>query len=365
MKKIFNTFHSGRAVFFLLVFMCCIVAGAVLKIAASVILPFTIAFLLAFVMFPIVRWLDKRRIPRFVSILLIVIIIVSGLSIFGMVLFTSGSNILSIYPKYENRLTEIYSWIARSFDLSFDESLSVWQNLWMQLGIRSWVRSFAFSFSNIFLSFISSAVLVVLFVVFILLEASRFGEKLEAAFEDKAEHFHKMGYELMYQVTRYLTAKFFISLATGFITAFGLWLIGLEFAVIWGIIAFMLNFIPILGSITAGFITSLFALIQFWPNPVPIILVVTLILAINMIIGNFLDPKIVGEHVGISSLMVLVSLGIWGYIWGFAGAILAVPMTVIIKIICENVPILEPVSILIGTRKAVQAKKPENEKAEV
>jgi predicted PurR-regulated permease PerM len=344
--------------------MCCIVAGAVLKIAASVILPFTIAFLLAFVMFPVVRWLDKRRIPRFVSILLVVIIIVSGLSIFGMVLFTSGINILSIWPKYENRLNEIYSWIARSFDLSFDESLSVWQNLWMQLGIRNWVRSFAFSFSNIFLSFISSAVLVVLFVVFILLEASRFGEKLEAAFEDRAEHINKMGYELMYQVTRYLTAKFFISLATGLITAFGLWLIGLEFAVIWGIIAFMLNFIPILGSITAGFSTSLFALIQFWPNPVPIILVVTFILAINMIIGNFLDPKIVGEHVGISPLMVLISLGIWGFIWGFAGAILAVPMTVIIKIICENVPILEPVSILIGTRKAVQAKKSKSEKAE-
>ena len=364
MKKILNTFHSGRAVFFLLVFICCIVAGAVLKIAASVILPFTIAFLLAFVMFPIVRWLDKHRVPRFVSILLVVIIIVSGLSIFGIVLFTSGSNILSTWPKYENRLTEIYSWIARSFDLSFDESLSVWQNLWMQLGIRNWVRGFAFSFSSIFLSFTSGAVLVVLFVVFILLEASRFGEKLEAAFEDRAERINKMGYELMHQVTRYLTAKFFISLATGFITAVGLRLIGLEFAIIWGIIAFMLNFIPILGSIAAGFSTSLFALIQFWPNPVPVIIVVTFILSINIIIGNFLDPKIVGEHVGISPLMVLISLAIWGFIWGFAGAILAVPMTVIIKIICENVPILEPVSILIGTRKAVQAKKSESEKTE-
>ena len=364
MRKILNTFHSGRAVFSLMVLVCCIMTGAVLKIAASVILPFTIAFLLAFVMYPVVKSLDKIRVPRFFSILLIVIIIVSGLYVFGMVLFSSGINILSIYPKYEKRLTEIYIWIARLFELSYDESLSFWENLWGQLGIRNWVRGFAFSFSNIFFKFIANAVMVVLFVVFILLEASHLKEKLEAAFEDRADRIHMMGRDLMSQVTRYLTAKFFISLATGLITAVGLWLIGLEFAVVWGIIAFMLNFIPMLGSIVAGFSTSLFALIQFWPNPVPVILVVTLILAVNIIIGIFLDPKIVGGHVGISPLIVLVSLGIWGFIWGFAGAILAVPMTVIIKIVCENVPILEPVSILIGTRKAIQAKKSESEKAE-
>jgi len=338
--------------------------GAVLKIAASVILPFTIAFLLAFVMYPVVKSLDKLHIPRFFSILLVVVIIVSGLYVFGMVLFSSGINILSIYPKYEKRLTEIYIWIARLFELSYDESLSFWENLWGQLGIRNWVRGFAFSFSSIFFKFFSNAVLVVLFVVFILLEASHLREKLEAAFEERSERIHIMGRDLMSQVTRYLTAKFFISLATGLLIAVGLWFIGLEFAILWGVIAFVMNFIPSLGSIAAGVCTSLFALVQFWPNPVPVILTVILILAVNMIIGNFLDPKIIGGHVGISPLMVLISLGIWGYIWGFAGAILAVPMTVIIKIICENVPILEPVSILIGTRKAVQAIKPEGEKTE-
>jgi predicted PurR-regulated permease PerM len=363
-KNITNAFHSGRAVLFLMIFICCIIALAVLKITASVILPITIAILLACTLFPIIKWLDRRRVPRFISILLVVIILAAGLYILTMVLYTSGSNILSLYPKYENRLTEIYIFISNIYELPYDESLTFWENIWGQLGIRTWVRNFAFSFSNIFFKFISNAVLVVLFIVFILMEAGYFKNKLEAAFNNRSDRIFRMGQDVISQITRYLTAKFFISLATGIITSVGLFLIGVEFAIVWGVIAFILNFIPVLGSIVAGVGTSIFALAQFWPEPVPVILTVALILTINMVIGNFLDPKIIGEHVGISPLMVLVSLSIWGYIWGFAGAILAVPMTVIIKIICENIPIMEPVSILIGSKKAALAKIAEQEKTE-
>ena len=337
-------FNSGRAVFFLMVFICVIIAAAVLKIAATILLPLTIAFLLA--------------------ILLIVAIVVFGLSIIGMVLFKSGSSILSIYPKYEKRLTEMYIQIARVFELPYNEYLSFWENLWGQLGIRAWIRSFAFSFSNIFLHFMATAVLAVVFVIFILTEASHFREKLDTAFEERAARINQMGRDIISQVTRYLAAKFFISLGFGLITAVGLSLIGLEFAILWGVIGFVLNFIPTLGSIVGGVSTCLFALIQFWPNPVPVIMVIAFTLISNMVIGYFFDPRIIGAHVGISPLMVLVSLGIWGYIWGFAGMILAVPMTVIIKIVCENIPYLEPVSILMGTRKAVRIKMAEQDKTE-
>jgi len=363
-RNIYRAFNSGRAVFFLMVFICCIVAAAVLKLAASVILPFTIAVLLAFVMYPIVKWLDKIRIPRVISILLVVIIIVFGLYIFGMVLFTSGSNILSIYPKYETRLTEIYIWVAELFELPYDESLTFFENLWGQLGIRTWVRHYAFSFSSIFLNFISNAVLVVLFVVFILLEASYFKEKLEIAFEKSTDRIHRMGHDLMSQVTRYLTAKFFISLANGIIFAVAFHLVGLEFAILWGIIQFVMNFIPNLGSIVTGVAISFFALVQFWPDPTPIIIVVAIIIIVNLFLCNIFDPKIVGDHVGISALVVLISLAVWGYIWGFVGMILAVPMMVIIRIICENIPIMEPVSVLLGTHKSIRAKKLEQEKLE-
>ena len=357
MDKKQKSFHSGRAIFSLLSLICCFLIGAVLKIASSVILPFTIAVLLAFVMYPIVKWLDSRWVPRFFSILLIIIIIILGLSVFGMALFTSGRNILSNITIYEYRLREIYIVAAQLFDLPHNETISVWENLWGQLGIRTWVGNFAVSFSNNLLNFTSTAVLVILFIVFILLEASYFREKILTAFEDRSNKIMKMGNDLMIQVTRYLTAKFFISLVTGIAIFVGTWLIKLEFALFWGILAFILNFIPNLGSIAAGVATSLFALVQFWPNPIPVILVIVVILSVNMIIGNVIDPKVVGDHVGISPLVVLVSLGFWGYLWGFAGMVLSVPMTVIIKIICENIPILEPISVFIGSRKAVEVKK--------
>ena len=360
-KKIF---HSGRAVLFLMIFICIIIAVAVLKIAASVILPVTIAILLAFVMYPIIIGLDKIRCPRTLSILLVVIIIIAGMYLFGMVLFSSGRMIINRLPNYEYRLIEVYTWAAGIFDLPNDEHLSFWQNLWGQAGIRSFVRTLTITSSNIFFKFMSSAVLVVLFVVFILMEASFFKEKLMVAFENRIGRIGRMGKELISQVTRYLTAKFLISLANGIIYAVSFSIIGLDFAIVWGVIQFLLNFIPTLGSIAAGVGISLFALIQFWPNPTPIIIVISIILLVNAVLSNIFDPKIVGDHVGISPLVILISLSIWGYIWGFAGMVLAVPMTVIIKIVCENIPIMEPVSVLIGTRKAVRAKKAEQEQNE-
>jgi len=360
MRKTLETLHAGNAAFFPMVFICCILIVAVLKIASAVILPFTIAVLLAFVTHPMVRWLNKRKVPLFASIILVVITLVTGLYVFGMILFTTGDNILSTYPKYEGRVTEIYIWVAQYLELSYDDTLSVWENIWGQLGIRTMVYGFAFSFTNFFLNFVANAVLVILFIVFILLEASFFREKLEAAFDKRSDRIDQIGHYLMTQVTRYLTAKFFISLANGVVFAIAFYFIGLEFAILWGVIQFSLNFIPNLGSIVAGVAISLFALIQFWPAPGPVIMVVVVIVVVN-ILCNIFDPKIVGDRVGISPLMVLVSLVIWGWIWGLAGMILAVPMTVVIKIICENIPFMAPVSILLGSRKAVNAKRAEKQ----
>ena len=351
--------NTDRGTFSILLLISCILIGAVLKIASSVLLPIAIAVLLAFAMYPIVIWLEKHKIPHIVSIILVVIAIIFILLVFIIVLFSMGLNIISIYQRYEPRITEIYSWVAQIFYLPYDESLSFFENLWRQLGIRTWIRNFTFSFSNIFVSFLVSAILVVIFTLFILLEASHFKLKLGAAFNNRAEHISRIGRDLMAQITRFLTAKFFISIATGVTIGIGLWAIRLEYAIGWGLIAFMFNFIPNLGSIAAGVLTSLFALLQFWPNPVPIVLVVALILAVNIFIGIILDPKIVGDHVGLSPLVVLISLALWGYIWGFAGMLLSVPMTVIIKIICENYPLLEPISYLIGSKKSVNAKKAE------
>jgi predicted PurR-regulated permease PerM len=354
MKDRFKSFNSGRANFFLVAFIALIIAGAVLKITAVVILPFTIALLLAFVINPLVQFMERRHIPRPIGIFVGLCIIIAGVYALGAVLFSSGRTILTLYPKYETRLTEIYASAANFFELSYDDQLSFFDNLWGQLGVRTRVRNLALNLSNSFIGFIRDAVMVVLFMVFLLIEAAHFKDKIDLAFENKRSgQIKKISADVVLQVTRYLSIKFLISLITGLVVAIGLYFAGLEFPVVWGLAQFVLNFIPNIGSIAAGVGATLFALLQFWPEPGPVIIVGLIMLGANMIIGNFLEPKIMGDNLGLSPIVVLLSLMLWGWLWGFAGMILAVPMTVIIKIACENIPVLEPLSIILGSRKAV------------
>jgi len=344
----------------MMVFICVIFAAAVLKIASTVILPFTIAVLLAFVMSPLIKVLEKIRCPLSLAILLVVLMIIIGMYIFGVVLFSSGRMIIMYLPKYTNRFNDIYNWLAQLLDLPNNQELSFYQNLWGQEGIRTFVRNFTIYSSSIFFRFISSALLVVLFLVFLLVEASFFREKLLLAFEHRIGRIDRIGEDIISQVSRYLAAKFIISLANGIVLAILLAFAKLEFAIVWGVIQFVMNFIPSLGSIVVGVIVSFFALLQFWPDPGPVILVISIILGTNLI-TYVLDPKIIGDNVRISPLVVLASVAIWGYIWGFAGMVLAVPMMVIIKIICENIPIMESVSIMMGSKRSTYTRKLDNE----
>jgi len=354
MNDRFRRFNSGRANFFLVAFIALVLAGAVLKITASVVLPFIIAILLAFILDPLVRALQKLHIPRAVSIFIVILGIGGSLYLAGLILFSSGRTILSQYPRYEKRFLEIYSWIAGLLGLPYDAHQSFIDNIWGQLGLRNQIRNYTLSVTNNFLAFLKNMVMVLLFVVFLLLESAHLEEKIALAFENRFSGKIKSIVEaIVTQVSRYLTIKFFVSLATGILVALGLALLKVDFWLIWGIISFILNFIPTIGSLAAGAGVTLFALLQFWPHGWPILGAFLVMLLVNFIIGNILEPQIQGDNLGLSPFVVLVSLLAWGWLWGFAGLVLAVPMTVIVKIVCEHIPLLEPVAILIGSYKDI------------
>ena len=356
MKDRFQHFNSGRANFFMVAIIVLILFGAVLKITSSVVLPFTLALLLAVVTSPLVLILAKFHIPRGIAVFLIVFLLVGILASVGMVLYSSSRVLFTLYPKYQARLTEIYIMVARLFELPYDEHFSLFDNLWGQISVRSQVRLITISVSNALLRFLGNAFMVVLFMIFLLFEAAFLGEKLDSAFEgERAEKIRKITSDVMRQITRYLSIKFIISVINGLVIGIGFKIIGLEFAVVWGVIQFVMNFIPNIGSIAFGLAATAFSVVQFWPDPTPIIAVGLVTLGTNLILGSFIDPHVMGDRLGLSPLVVLVSLLIWGFIWGFVGLILAVPMMAIIKIVCENFPILEPISILLGSRKAALA----------
>ena len=190
-------------------------------------------------------------------------------------------------------------------------------NLWGQNGLRIQVQSYALGFSESFLSFLKDSVIVIVIVVFLLIELGHFRKRVEVAFAGRiSRRIQKIIAGIITEVSRYLAVKFIISLVTGVLAAVSLSIIGLDFAILWGIIAFIMNFIPNLGSIVSWGGTTLFALVQFWPYPGPILATGIAMLAINFVLGNAVEPKIQGDNLGLSPFVIVASLVGWGWLWG-------------------------------------------------
>ncbi|MBO5136868.1 MAG: AI-2E family transporter [Spirochaetaceae bacterium] len=349
MKKELN---YSRAIFLLLLCICVILVGAVLKITAEVVLPVIVAIMLAFVFQPVLVFLKKKfHIPNVLGILVIFVILLAAIFVIGNLLFSSVKTIISVYPKYEERFLYVYKAFAEIFHLSYDDESGLFTNLWNQLGIRNAIQSLGLSLSNGLIDFAKNLTVVALFVIFFLSETALFKAKAIAAMDGKSPgKIMSMVKDIVLQVTRYLSVKFFISLLTGVLVFLGTMVVGLDFPIIWGFLAFVLNFIPNFGSILSGVLTTLFALLQFWPSFGQVVWVAFVMLSVNMVLGNFIEPKVQGRSLGLSPFVIIVSLSVWGWIWGFMGMILAVPMMVILKIICENVEFLRPISIVMGSK---------------
>ena len=347
MKKLVN---FARPIFLLLLVLTVIVLAAVLKVTGTFLVPVTIAMFVSLVFEPLIVMLNtKFKIPWIAGIFIVLTLVIVSVWIIASLLLTSIRTIIDLYPRYEERFTVIYKAIAGLFALPYNAESTLFQNLWGQLSIRQTLRNFAFSLSNSLIVFFKDLLLVLLFAVFFLLDLRYLRQKLDFAFGDDSKGKAAIIItDIIQQVTRYMSVKFFISLLTGVLIFLGTFAVGMGFPILWGFLAFILNFIPNFGSILSGVLTSVFALVQFWPKPAPVVFVAVLMCAVNFILGNIIEPRVQGRHLGLSPFIIIVSLSFWGWLWGFTGLILAVPMMVILKIICENVSILHPAAVLMG-----------------
>lgn len=343
--------NYAKSIFLLLLFVSLIVFAAVLKLTASVVLPLTVSILLAFVFYPFIKNLNKKaHLPWLVGILIVVILAIAAFYLIGNILVASISAIINSFPKYEERFSSLYEIFINTFNIQIDENSSILENLWKSLEVRNFLQRFLVSFSNFIISSAKVILLVALFVIFLLFEMKDMKLKIREAFqkENTSRKVMFIATKTISQVTHYISIKFFISLMTGIFVGLSCLIIKMDFPIVWGFLAFILNFIPNFGSIFAWIVTTLFALIQFYPSWGQIIFIAVALLTIEMTLGNFVEPRWEGSDLGISPFVILVSLSVWMWMWGFIGAILSVPMMVIIKIICENIDFLKPVAIILG-----------------
>jgi predicted PurR-regulated permease PerM len=347
--------RDSRIIIVLLGIITVMGMGVVIYQARGIFLPFLLAVFISYILNPLFTFLEKKRVPVAISILVAVLITFMMLGLLGFLINTSIQAFTTEFPKYEKRLDlllqnlssilnlppELFS--GQLQDADRNQLLAALDNLSLTGIITTTLGSIV--------KFLSNTVLVLLFLLFILMGRNQLRKKLELAFNPKqSQKLVSIYSNINQQIQKYIIAKTFISLITAVFVTTILYSFGVEFAMIWGILTFLLNFIPSIGSVVATILPITIAFIQF-ESYLTIFLVAVLLIVVQFTMGNLIDPRVVGDSVNLSPLVVLFSLIFWGWLLGIVGMFLAVPLSVVLKIVFENISDLRFLSVLMSAHK--------------
>jgi AI-2 transport protein TqsA len=310
--------------------------------AQSVAVLFILTSFLALIGRVPMHWLERKRIPTPLAVLLVVAAMVGLLAVVGAVVGASLSSFSEALPAYQARAADLLvsfkGFLATKGITLTDKAILGSINPGTVLTLTAGV------FAGIS-SLLSYTVLVLLTVIFILLESSGFAGKLRhvRTFTPASlERFTKFADDMK----RYLVVKTIINLVTGTLIAAWLAVLGVDFPILWGFLAFLLNYIPNIGSVVAAVPPSILALVQMGGGTA--LLTVGGFLATGTIVGNLLEPRIMGRTFGLSPLVIFVSMIVWAGLLGLVGALLCVPLTMTLKLACESSPDTEWIAVLLG-----------------
>ncbi|MFA7257326.1 MAG: AI-2E family transporter [Kiritimatiellales bacterium] len=322
-----------------------VAAGFVLKTAQAVILPLVIAWFLSYILAPLVNFLARHKVPTGPSVGVVLILLLGFFYLTGLFVYSRAMAFADEYPKYADQFNQIAA--------SFTDRVTM--PSWISFNTIDWqqkVGEWFVSLPGSFVVFFKNLLLVLIFLVFMLLGKPYFQNKIERAFPDsQGEKVNRVTVSIASQISRYLYIKLLLSLMTGALVWLVLRLMGVDFPITWAVLAFLLNFIPTVGSIVATIPPVLLALVQFYPNLWMAAAVLFALLIIHQTIGSFIEPKLMGENLNLSPVVILLSLVFWGWLWGITGALLSVPIAAAVKIVCENIEMLKPISVLMGSGK--------------
>ena len=321
--------------------MIVVIAG--LRAAATLFTPFLLAVFIAVVSLPAVGFLRRRlRLPTGVAILGIVLLVAAILAFFSWIVMQTAVELRAELPAYLTR--------AQELEQAIRTRLQGWG---LELGPRDYsnlleqgrVIDFAATAARGVTSVATVFFLILLFLVFILAESVAIPDKLRRVYGPEAGSLAG-GAAVLAQVQRYLVLKTLISLVTGIVIGAGAALVGVDFALFWGLLAFVLNYVPNIGSVIAAVPAVLVALLQLGVGPA--LGLSAIYLSVNMVVGNFVDPIVIGRELRLAPLIVLMSLVFWGWVWGPVGMFLSVPLTIVLRIVLENTESLKRVARMMG-----------------
>lgn len=332
---------------------CTVIVIAGLKAAASIFVPVLLAFFIATVSFPITNWLREHRAPRWLAVLLTVLVdfaFLAGVVVIAVILVGdfgdkwtgTGANDPESYKSLvEQKIGDVSLFIVDQLEKrNFENARETVDNYFRTKALDQLeqidfgqVWSLSTGVVGRVASFFGTSFFVMLMTIFMLTEARMYGRRLNAICEAKGPDFERL-FSATRDIQRFLGIKTVISLITGFLAGFLCWVADLDFFILWGILAYALNYIPVVGSVIAGVPPTILALIvSGGPQAMA---VATGYTAINVFLGNFVEPMMMGSRFGLSTLMVILSVMFWGWLWGPVGMLLAVPLTMLIKVAMLN-----------------------------
>ena len=348
-----------------LVILLVITVLAISKVSGKVSIQIMLSFFIFLLVLPLVSVLEKAKIPSWLATVLAVLVIVVVVLFFVWFVFFTVDMLIQKVPDYAARINDLDGllksiagkWIDIPEDASFFSTLKI---DWVGSVIMPTLRSV----SSSAISVMSSVLLIVLMTVFLLAERHMIIPKmLNFIQKGEGDKLTVIWDRIIKQVSKYITIKVFISLLTGALFYVICLIVGLDFALLWGVLAVVLNFIPTIGSIVITVLVTIMAIVQFAPAIGPILFVGISAILVQNIVGNFLDPRLSGNSLNLSPFIILVALSVFGFVWGIAGMFLAVPLLSILQIICANVDSTRPIAMLISSgrsyRKQTRGGRPE------
>lgn len=388
MEKVSGKSQLGGGLRVLLALACVVIVVAGLRASATLFIPVILGLFFALLSLPILNWLDARALPRPVAVVATVLFDLLVLFVIAFLLSGIIGDLQSKSADYAERLRKQ----AGAFSVTMDQQLERLQGFWSRAGAalpapasdaeadretdaddaapvsemamldtdfptfrelfeRYWDSSRIvalvgqFDVVARFTSFASQSVFALIVMIFLLSESNRFAVKVKDVRAARGPDLSRFA-RTAQDIQKYLAIKTVASATTGILAGLSCYFFRVDFPLLWGIVAFLFNYVPAIGSIVAAIPPVILALILhgFWPATG----VLACYLIINFAIGNFLEPIFMGERFGLSTVIVVLSVLFWGYVWGPVGMLLAVPLTMIVKVMLDNSPDFRWISALIG-----------------
>ena len=342
----FNRKDKAFSTLFVLVFM--VVGIFFLKATAAIFAPIVFAVMISFMLYPVMQKMEKHHIPRTLAVIIIMSVL-AVLVYFIVVIAQNSFNLfINNYPRYLQQFQEIYYDFSNKLIEKFE--LQVQPDIFAGTNWPRMIQTYVISFSSSLTKMAGYTLLIFIFMFFLFLEYPYLNEKIKDAFSFReAKKFNIISTRILNLVGRYFFIKLIISILTGLEVWGVLKLLGVDFALVWGGIAFALNFVPTVGSTAVVIMISIQGIVQFYPDVFLPTIVFLLNLGIQQLMGNLIEPRIQGSNLNLSPVLILLSLAFWAWLWGPLGAILAVPLTVMMRVMFSYFDSTRFLSILMST----------------